>query len=90
MIAIEYFFAVIIVVAVILVFAWISRSKKKQPSNVIPLHKRRGVKAGILQECSRCKKRLPLTFYANDAGTVRGLCKACAKQIGKREELYPV
>lgn len=84
------FVMIIVVAAVILLFTWQSKSKKNQHSNVISLHKKRDAKEGTDQVCSKCKKRLPLTFYANDAGTVRGLCKACAKQIGKREELYPV
>lgn len=84
-------FAMITVISVILLFSWLSKTKKKQNnSNVIPLHKKRGATEGTLQLCSRCKKRLPLTFYASDTGTVRGLCKECAREAGKREELYPV
>ncbi|GGF93651.1 hypothetical protein [Paenibacillus aceti] len=42
------------------------------------------------QKCSRCKRRKKLTFYANDYGVVRGLCKECRKEIGDKEELYPI
>ncbi|WMT41874.1 hypothetical protein RE628_05330 [Paenibacillus sp. D2_2] len=42
------------------------------------------------QKCSRCKQAKKLIFYANNFGVVRGLCKQCRKEIGDKEELFPI
>ncbi|WP_145038609.1 hypothetical protein [Paenibacillus sp. Y412MC10] len=42
------------------------------------------------QACSKCRRKRPLTFYADDSGAVRGLCTDCKKELGRHQELYPV
>lgn len=42
------------------------------------------------QKCSYCKKEAPrLTFYANNDGSLVGVCKEC-EPIAKRQDLLPL
>ncbi|WP_019638610.1 hypothetical protein [Paenibacillus fonticola] len=73
------------------------RKLGSQGSNVIPMAKRKRTSRGnsdIIttgnQKCSRCGQAKQLVFYANDWGHVAGLCKACRKEIGDKQELYPI
>lgn len=63
---------------------------RKRSGNVVSFGKGRKKRPAEGQMCSRCKRRRPLVFYANDAGAVRGLCKECKQAAEKHEELYPV
>lgn len=71
------------------------RNAKKQSSgnssknNVIPLDAhRRARKHTTEQPCSSCKKKNgKLMFYAQDDGSVVGLCKDCQAKAKKRDML---
>lgn len=82
--------------------AWIvirltkSRNSVRQRGNVIHMSHRRhfSMDSDIIalgnQKCSRCNRARKLTFYSNDWGHVAGLCKECRKEIGDKQELYPI
>ncbi|WP_055107968.1 hypothetical protein [Paenibacillus ihumii] len=65
-------------------------------SKVIHLSKKRfssgrsDLAAPRSQKCSRCNQVKKLVFYSNDWGHVAGLCKECRKEIGDKQELYPI
>ncbi|MGM1050257.1 hypothetical protein SAMN05661091_4631 [Paenibacillus uliginis N3/975] len=80
----------VIIAAIVLLVLLYSLLSRRRHSNVVSLHKKKKLKDANGQTCSRCKKLQPLTFYANDAGIVRGLCKECKRTAEKHEELYPV
>ncbi|GAA0137274.1 hypothetical protein YSY43_41150 [Paenibacillus sp. YSY-4.3] len=72
------------------------RRTSAQKSNVIYLSKKRAsnensdIAASRNQKCSRCNQAKKLVFYSNDFGHVAGLCKDCRKEIGGKQELYPI
>ncbi|AIQ69451.1 hypothetical protein [Paenibacillus graminis] len=87
--------AVVLLVGVIVYFGY--RSRKGQPaepkrttaSNVISMDRHRKAKqSAVEQPCSSCKKKNgKLIFYAQDNGTVVGLCKDCKAKAKKRDML---
>ncbi|GAB6929293.1 hypothetical protein JCM10914A_32760 [Paenibacillus sp. JCM 10914] len=86
---------VILIIVILIIIAVILR--KRSSSNhtsrrkVIPFKsgsRSRALKQG--QACSRCNRKRPLVFYANDAGIVKGLCKECKNKLEQHQELYPV
>jgi putative hemolysin len=74
-----------------------SRMNKRQPerpgkgaaSNVISMEGHRKAKqSSVDQPCSSCKKKNgKLIFYAQDDGSVVGLCKDCKGKAKKRDML---
>ncbi|HAG00172.1 MULTISPECIES: hypothetical protein [Paenibacillus] len=84
---------IIIAVFVSVFFARLRRTRQAaKGGNVIDLksRSRRSGGTGRGQVCSRCKQRRKLTFYADASGAVRGLCKACRRELERHQELYPV
>ncbi|MNW05027.1 hypothetical protein D3C71_2012130 [compost metagenome] len=66
-----------------------SRNVQKRKNNVIPLDAhRRARQHSEEQPCSSCKKKNgKLIFYAQDDGSVTGLCKDCRDKARKRDML---
>lgn len=66
-----------------------SNSVSMRSSNVISMDSHRKAKqASGEQLCSSCKKKNgKLIFYAQDNGTVVGLCKECQSKAKKRDML---
>lgn len=87
-ISIAVFIGAIVMGAVL----WDRRKRRKRRSGtVVPLQgKRKGPGSADTQPCSRCRKRRKLTYYANDAGVVSGLCTECKKVLERHQELYPM
>lgn len=85
--------AFVAVLVVIVVIGMKRKANRVSGSNVIQLKSKAKTKissANHGQPCSRCKRRLQLTFCADDAGAVRGLCDECKKELSQHQELYPV
>ncbi|MGG4552639.1 hypothetical protein [Paenibacillus humicus] len=88
----------ILILAVLGVAAAMVKKKRaaELQSNVIYLPKKRtSSKSSDMtttrnQKCSRCNQAKKLVFYSNDLGHVAGLCKNCRKDIGDKQELYPI
>ncbi|MHA6529284.1 hypothetical protein [Paenibacillus sp. BAC0078] len=89
--------AVLAVLLVGAVLYFVSRSRKSKPSgpktgptsNVISMDRHRKAKQSSADQlCSSCKKKNgKLIFYAQDNGTVVGLCKDCQSKAKKRDML---
>jgi len=89
-------FIVLLVGALVYVVAR-SRMNKEQPeatkpgktSNVISMEGHRKAKQSSTEQlCSSCKKKNgKLVFYAQDNGSVVGLCKDCKAKAKKRDML---
>lgn len=90
-------YAALIVLGVLVIFYVMTRtrrvdepgSSKARTSNVISMESHRKAKqiSGV-QPCSSCKKKNgKLIFYAQDDGTVVGLCKECQTKAKKRDML---
>ncbi|GGD46840.1 hypothetical protein GCM10010911_00450 [Paenibacillus nasutitermitis] len=63
------------------------RKKRRQPAEGAVSSPHHGTEG---KKCSHCRKEAKhLTFYADDNGTVIGLCSAC-KPIAKRRDLMPL
>ncbi|MNE68749.1 hypothetical protein D3C76_309640 [compost metagenome] len=60
---------------------------KKNIANVNAAAKVRDIKS---QKCSRCGKVKRISFYADEYGAIKGLCKECRKEIESTRELYPL
>ncbi|SET44662.1 hypothetical protein SAMN03159358_1702 [Paenibacillus sp. NFR01] len=62
-------------------------SRPGTPSNVIPMDRHRKAKQHAAeQQCSSCRKKNgKLIFYAQDNGSVVGLCKECRAKAKKRD-----
>lgn len=59
-------------------------------SNVISMDRHRKAKQSPGEQiCSSCKKNGKITFYAQDNGTVVGLCKECQSK-GKKRDMLPL
>ncbi|WP_379151252.1 hypothetical protein [Paenibacillus sp. sgz5001063] len=84
---------VVLLVGVVVYFGYLnprkpsSSSKKGATSNVISMDRHRKAKQSTdEQPCSSCKKKNgKLIFYAQDNGTVVGLCKDCKVKAKKRD-----
>ncbi|WP_110932692.1 hypothetical protein [Paenibacillus bouchesdurhonensis] len=90
-------FIIVIIAAVWAVIAITKKnSSERRKDNIVQLTKRRRAMknsetlASRNQKCSRCNKAKRLIFYSNDWGHVAGLCKECRKEIGDKQELYPI
>ncbi|WP_042203585.1 hypothetical protein [Paenibacillus camerounensis] len=89
--------ALIVVLLVIVAVSFRSRSRSSKPegpkegtaSNVISMDRHRKAKqSAVEQPCSSCKKKNgKLIFYAQDDGSVVGLCKDCKMKAKKRDML---
>lgn len=89
--------AVLIVLLVIVAVFFVSRSRSRQQnnpkpgtaSNVISMDRHRKAKQSpVEQPCSSCRKKNgKLIFYAQDDGSVVGLCKDCKVKAKKRDML---
>ncbi|MNI60584.1 hypothetical protein D3C73_1158110 [compost metagenome] len=89
--------AVLMVLIVIIAVAFVSRSRSGKPesprqgtaSNVISMDRHRKAKqSAVEQPCSSCRKKNgKLIFYAQDNGSVVGLCKDCKVKAKKRDML---
>ncbi|MDT3424490.1 CDP-diacylglycerol pyrophosphatase [Paenibacillus forsythiae] len=82
--------AVAVIYAVTRVLNTRKRKKGNPPkNNVIPLDAHRKFrKTADEQPCSSCKKKNgKLIFYAQDDGSVAGLCKDCQAKAKKRDML---
>ncbi len=87
--------AVLMVVLVIIAVSFVSRSRSSKPkspgtgtaSNVISMDRHRKAKQSTVEQpCSSCKKKNgKLIFYAQDDGSVVGLCKDCKVKAKKRD-----
>ncbi|MFP4973944.1 hypothetical protein ACE6ED_00955 [Paenibacillus sp. CN-4] len=64
-----------------------NRSKPVRGSNVIALdaHRKARSKSGGEQVCSHCHAKGKLIFYAQDNGSVVGLCKNCRSKADERD-----
>lgn len=88
----------VLILAVLGVAAAMVKRKRaaELQSNVIYLPKKRtssknsDITTKRNQKCSRCNQAKKLVFYSNDFGHVAGLCKNCRKDIGDKQELYPI
>lgn len=88
---------VLIVLLVLAVVYFVVRNQKintsnsqqvTTKSNVISMDRHRKAKQSPGEQlCSSCKKNSKLTFYAQDNGTVVGLCKECQSKAKKRDML---
>lgn len=84
---------VVLLVGVVVYFGYFSpgrqssRPKNSTASNVISMDRHRKAKQSAgEQPCSSCKKKNgKLIFYAQDNGTVVGLCKDCKVKAKKRD-----
>lgn len=93
---------IVFIILLLIGAAWIaiaitkSSNSVRRRSNVIQLSQRRSssMDSDIIapgnQKCSRCGQAKKLIFYSNDGGHVAGLCKECRKDIGDKQELYPI
>ncbi|WP_410514983.1 hypothetical protein PaeBR_11670 [Paenibacillus sp. BR2-3] len=88
--------AVIVILLVLAFVYFIVRSRNRSAanprvstSNVIPIDRNHKTKSKSgEQPCSYCKKKNgKLIFYAQDNGTVVGLCKDCRGKAKKRDML---
>ncbi|MGY5342091.1 hypothetical protein ACXFAU_06505 [Paenibacillus glucanolyticus] len=84
---------VVVILVVFVVTGMKRKSSSVRGSNVIQLKSKANVKIGSennAQPCSRCRHKRQLTFCADDAGAVRGLCNECRRELEQHQELYPV
>lgn len=90
--------AVLIVLLVLAVVYFVIRNRKINTSNIHEVNAKNNVismeghrkakQSSGGQLCSSCKKKNgKLTFYAQDNGTVVGLCKECQSKAKKRDML---
>lgn len=89
--------AFLIVLVIVAGVYWQSRSRQKQAEspktgtagNVISMEGHRKAKQSSGEQlCSSCKKKNgKLIFYAQDNGTVVGLCKDCKTKAQKKDML---
>ena len=87
--------AVFVLLLVIVAVSFRSRSRSSKPespkqgvpSNVISMDRHRKAKqSAAIQPCSSCRKKNgKLIFYAQDDGSVVGLCKDCKVKAKKRD-----
>ena len=92
-------YAIIILLLVVLAFIYLFNRRRREgaadqhvsKSNVISMDRYRNtkIKSGE-QPCSSCKKKNgKLIFYAQDNGTVVGLCKDCRIKA-KKQDMLPI
>jgi putative hemolysin len=92
----RYAAGLVLLLVLVLVYFVVVRIQKSKPEasrevkgKVIPIDSHRKPKnKGSEQPCSYCKKKNgKLIFYAQDNGTVVGLCKDCRGKAKKRDML---
>lgn len=81
-------------VVVLGVWSWVKSKRRARHNmdNVIDLKTRLKAKDRTkdTQICSKCHRKRPIIFYADDTGAVQGLCNECKRELGQHRELYPV
>ncbi|MFH0071208.1 hypothetical protein [Peribacillus sp. NPDC056705] len=82
---------IVIISIMVIIFRKRTSGNHRSSSNVIELKSRSiNHRQDQVQACSKCGRKRPLIFYANDAGSVKGLCKECKRELEQHQDLYPV